>query len=315
MNLWGGVDFGGTNIKLGLVTRQGRVISQTTLLTRQHPDPDTFVQGVASTLRSLARTQRAHLLAVGVGAPGLIDAERGRIHQLVNVPGGWRGIPLARLMEQTLGCPCAVDNDVNVVALGEWSFGAGRGTKHSVYVTLGTGVGGALVINGRLVRGMIGSAGEIGHTSIALTGPRCACGRRGCLEAFVSTQAILRRARRAIREGASVLRRLVAREGRLTPEVVARAAAAGDRLACQIWREVGVSLGRGIANVINLLNPERIIIGGGVANAWRFFAPSLHATLSVYAFEAPLRAVRVVRAQLNDRAGIIGGACLAWERE
>ncbi len=313
-DVWGGVDFGGTNIKLGLVTREGRVIAQRMLLTRQHAQPRTFVEGLTAAFTALTRATRSRLRGVGIGAPGLIDARRGAIFQLVNVPGGWRGVRLGSLVERRLGCPCAVDNDANVVALGEWSFGAGRGTQHSVCVTLGTGVGGGLVMNGRLVRGAIGSAGEIGHTSIALTGPPCACGRRGCLEAFVSTRAILRRARRAIRGGASVLRSLVAREGTLTPEVVARAAASGDRAARQIWQEVGVSLGRGLANVINLLNPERVVLGGGVAKAWRFFAPSMHATLDVYAFDAPLNAVRVVRAQLGDRAGIIGGACLAWER-
>ena len=314
MDLWGGVDFGGTNIQLGLVTRQGRVVAQKTLLTRAHADPAAFVEGVASTLRVLAHAKGARLRGVGVGAPGLIDVRRGVIAQLVNVPGRWRGVRLGALMGRRLGCPCSIDNDVNAVALGEWSFGAGRGTEHSVYVTLGTGVGGGLVVNSRLVRGAIGSAGEIGHTSIALAGPLCACGRRGCLEAFVSTRAILRRARRAIRGGAAVLRSLVEGHGTLTPEVVARAAASGDRAARQIWHEVGVSLGRGLANVINLLNPQRIVIGGGVAKAWRFFAPSLHATLNLYAFDAPLKAVRVVRAQLGDRAGIIGGACLAWEK-
>lgn len=315
MDVWGGVDFGGTNIKLGLVTREGRVIAQRMLLTRQHEQPRAFVEGVTAAFTALARATRSRLRAVGIGAPGLIDARRGRIHQLVNVPGDWRGVRLGALVERKLRCRCVIDNDVNVIALGEWSFGAGRGTQHSVYVTLGTGVGGGLVVNGRLVRGAIGSAGEIGHTNLALAGPRCACGRRGCLEAFVSTRAILRRARRAIRGGAAVLRSLGAREGALTPEVVARAAASGDRAARQIWHEVGVCLGRGLANVINMLNPQRIVIGGGVAKAWRFFAPSMNATLEVYAFDASLSAVRVVRAQLGDRAGIVGGAVLAQEQE
>mgnify|MGYP001610723060 CR=1 FL=1 len=314
MQVWGGVDFGGTNIKLGLVTRQGRLIARTTLATRQHADPDAFARGVACVLQSLSRARGAHVLGVGVGAPGLIDTTRGRIHQLTNVPGGWRGARLGALLERRVRCRCVIDNDVNVIALGEWSFGAGRGTRHSVYLTLGTGVGGGLVLNGRLVRGAIGSAGEVGHMAIAPSGPRCACGRRGCLEAFIGTAAVLRRARRAMHRNAPRLRSLAERAGSLTPEVVARAAWAGDRAARGIWREVGDALGRGLANVVNLLNPERIVIGGGVGKAWGLFAPTMRASLRAHAFEAPAKAVSVVRAQLGDRAGIIGAAVLAWER-
>lgn len=315
MDVWGGVDFGGTNIKAGLVTRQGRVLARRTLSTHQHLTPERFARGVVAALRALARTRRARLRGVGIGAPGLIDTRDGRIHQLVNVPGGWRGVRLGVLVERYAQRPCAVDNDVNVVALGEWRVGAGRGTQHSVYVTLGTGVGGGIVLNGQLVRGALGSAGEVGHMAIALNGPRCACGRHGCLEAFIGTAAILRRARRAMRRGARVLSALAERTGRLTPEVVARAASAGDPSARGIWQEVGGCLGRGLANVVNLLNPERIIIGGGVGRAWALFAPSMRASLRAHAFEAPAKAVRVVRAQLGDRAGIIGAASLLWERQ
>src|SRR3989338_5824363 len=314
MQVWGGVDFGGTTIKLGLVTRQGRVIARTTLATRQHADPDAFARGVASALHRLSRAHRARLLGVGVGAPVLIDTTRGRIHRLTNVPGGWRGVRLGALLERRVRCRCVLDNDANAVALGEWSFGAGRGTRQSVYVTLGTGVGGGIVLNGRLVRGAIGSAGEVGHMAMALNGPRCACGRLGCLEAFVSPAAILRRARRAMRQGARVLRSLAERAGGLTPEGVARAAVAGDQAARGIWREVGDALGRGLANIVNLLNPERIVIGGGVGKAWRLFAPQMRASLRAHAFEAPANAVSVVRSQLGDRAGIIGAAVLAWEQ-
>jgi len=313
-----GVDFGGTNIKVGVVTSTGRVTRSLVLSTRDHATPSRFVEGLDEAIRRLARSEgvrRSRLRGVGVGAPGLMDGERGVITRLVNVPGGWPGLPLARLLERRLGCPCAVDNDVNVVALGEWRYGAGRGTRHSVYLTLGTGVGGGLVIDGKLLRGAAGSAGEIGHTVIDPGGPPCACGSRGCLEARIGTAAILRRARQAMRDGSRTLRRLAAQQGgRLSPALLSRAAGAGDPAARRIWRDVGVALGIALSNVMNLLNPERIVIGGGVANAWRWFSPSMRATVRRRAFAAPRRVCRIVRASLGDRAGIVGGAILVWEQ-
>ena len=313
-----GVDFGGTNIKVGCVAN-GVVVRTVVLATAAHPTPAAFLHGVEGAIERLCagvRISRAQVGGVGVGVPGLVDGARGVIHRLVNVPGGWPKVPLRQLLEQRLRLRCAVDNDVNVVALGEWRFGAGRGTRDSVYVTLGTGVGGGLIINGALARGATGSAGEIGHTTIQLDGPRCACGGRGCLEALVGTSAIIRGATQAIRSGSRQLADAARRhEGRLSPEAVSRAASRGDRAALRIWRDVGCALGVAMANVINLLNPERIVIGGGVAKAWPWFAPHLRATIRAHAFEVPANACKVVKAALGDRAGILGAALLVWEQE
>ena len=352
-----GVDFGGTNIKVGCVTPRGRVVRSLVLPTRAHATPQTFLNGVERAIDRLCAAlniRRSQVRGVGVGVPGLVDGRRGVIYRLVNVPGGWEGVALRRLLERRLRCPCAIENDVNVVALGEWRFGAGRGTRHSVYVTLGTGVGGGLVVDGALVRGITGAAGEIGHTGVQLNGPRdmrsmsgtespkslrdfwgpkCACGRRGCLEAFVGTAGIVRRARQTIRagrvpahaalrgrpdsgrSGSQLARLAVLHGGRLTPKLVSEAARAGDRAAMDIWREVGDSLGAALANVVNLLSPERIVIGGGVAGAWPWFRGRLRATVRELAFAVPANACQIVRAQLGDDAGIIGGAILVWERE
>lgn len=314
-----GVDFGGTNIKVGVVTSRGAVAAKVVLPTREHATPSRFVEGLACAIEQLAATlqlRRVGLQGLGVGAPGLIDGQRGIIHRLVNVPGGWPRVPLRQLLERRFGCPCAVDNDVNVIALGEWTFGAGRGTRHSVYLTLGTGVGGGLVIDGKLVRGASGSAGEIGHITIQPDGPRCACGNRGCLEALVGTAAILRRARQMIRthKGGALATFANREDGHLSPELISRAARAGDRSAREIWQEVGSYVGLGLSKAMNLLNPERIVIGGGVAKAWPWFAPSLTKTIRTHALEVPARACRVVQATLGDQAGIVGGAVLVWEQ-
>lgn len=313
-----GVDFGGTNVKVGLVSGRGRVVRATVLPARRIGRPAAFIPAVSRAIEELAgsvglRTSR--LCGVGVGAPGLVDVRRGLVHHLVNVTG-WRHVRLARLLAQRLRCPCAVDNDVNLVTLGEWSFGAGRGAHHLVCLALGTGVGGGLVVGDRLVRGASGSAGELGHMIIVPGGRRCGCGNRGCLEAHVGTTAILSEARAAMRRGAGLLRRFAARtpEG-LTPEVVCQAARAGDRAARQIWVRLGRRLGMAVANIVNLLNPDRVVIGGGVAKAWPMFAPSFLATVRGLSMDVPGRAARVVRARLGDEAGIVGAAVLVWQQE
>lgn len=310
-----GVDFGGTNVKVGLVTATGRVAAVTQLSSTVVGRPSSFVEGVAGAIEALARgvgSRATALRGVGVGAPGCVDVSRGIVHSVVNL-SGWHEVPLRRLLERRLRCRCIVDNDVNLFTLGEWRFGAGRGAHHLLGLTLGTGVGGGLILNGSLYRGPTGSAGEVGHTVIERRGPRCACGRRGCLEALVGTAAIVRLARRAIRHGAEPLTTLVHRAGgKVVPRLVGRAGRAGDRLAKEVWVQVGRRLGIGLANFVNLLNLERIVIGGGIANNWTLFAPTLMRTIRTEAMGVPARTVHVVRAQLGDHAGIVGGAVLLW---
>ncbi len=314
-----GVDFGGTAIKLGLVADDGEVVADTTIPTLGHSSPDALVELLAQTIRDLLRVTRpaaTGLRGVGIGVPGLVDVSRGIVHELVNV-SRWKDVPLGRLLRERLRCPCVVDNDVNVIALGEWSFGAGQGTWDSVYLTLGTGVGGGLVLNGMLLRGVSGSAGEIGHTIIQPDGPKCACGARGCLEVFIGTAGILRMAEDAVRRGKSSKLAKIAQEadGQLTPELISRAAALGDVGAKDVWERVGRYLGLTVASTINLLNPERVVIGGGIARAWRWFMPSLRRTVQEQAFKIPAKAVDIVPAALGTRAGIVGGAVLAWEQD
>lgn len=306
-----GVDVGGTQIKMGVVSARGTVLAHRVLPTRRYATPAALVEGLGGAieeLRELHGLPRASWQGVGVGLPGLVDQSRGVVHQLVNLPGRWRGIPFGGWLARRLRCRCVIDNDANMVAVGEWRAGAGRGTAHGVYLTLGTGVGGGIVSHGRLVRGATGSAGEAGHMVIAPGGPRCACGARGCLEAYVSTAAILRQARAAMRRGSAILRACATEAGGLTPAVVSDAAARGDAAARRIWRDLGERLGVAVANLVNLLNPERVVIGGGVSNAWPWFAPSLRAEVRRQAFELPARTVRIVKGQLGERAGILGAA-------
>jgi glucokinase len=268
-----------------------------------------MLAGSITALAGSAGTPVRRLRGVGIGAPGLV--QQGIVRRMVNVPG-WRNVRLQHALEQRLGCPCRVDNDANCAALGEASFGAGRGAKQVVAVTLGTGVGGGLVLDGRLYRGANGAAGEIGHMVVDPGGPRCGCGRRGCLEAHVGTAAILRRARAAMRRQPGPLRRLAA-GSRLTPRLVSDAAAAGDASARRVWEETGTWLGIGLANVVNLLNPDRIVIGGGVSGAWRYFAPSMRRAMTSHAVFSEAVTGRAVRARLGAHAGVVGAAVLLWK--
>lgn len=311
-----GVDFGGTNIKVGLVDAAGRVARSDVFASQQASRPAAFVERVGRAVEALSRAvgvAPSRLRGVGVGAPGPVDVQHGIIHFMVNVPG-WREVPLGRLLARRLHCSCVVDNDVNLFTLGEWRFGAGRGADALVGMTLGTGVGGGLVFDGRLYRGCRGAAGELGHMVIDPRGRQCGCGRRGCLEAQIGTAAILSMGRQAIHRHAGLLRESVRRAGgRLTPELISRVAAKGDRHARAIWVEVGHRLGIGLTNLVNFLNPDRVVIGGGIGNAWRWFAPAALSTVRNEAMAVPAQAVRIVRARLGNAAGVVGAAVLVWD--
>lgn len=299
-----GVDFGGTNIKIGVVSDAGRVAASRVLPSSSLRSPARFVEGVSAAAGALAgslRIRPGQLCGIGVGAPGWVDAPRGVVRSMVNVPG-WHDVPLRRLLERRLGCRCAVDNDANLFTLAEHRFGAGRGAAHMVGLTLGTGVGGGIIVDGALYRGADGGAGEAGHMVIDPRGGRCGCGRRGCLETWVGAAAIVRLGRTALRR----------RTGPLTPRMIGDAARAGNARARAVWAEVGRRLGIGAANLANLLNPQRIVIGGGIANNWALFSPALLKTLRAEAMASSGRTVRVLPARLGDRAGIVGAAVLVW---
>lgn len=310
-----GVDFGGTTIKVGLVDAQSRIRNTRVLPTRQYGAPRRFAEGVAAAAASMARDRGVatrRLRGIGVGAPGTVDAGAGVVRRCVNVPG-WTDIPIAPWLTRRLGCPCAVDNDANAFTLAEWRLGAGRGSRALVGMTLGTGVGGGLVWEGKLLRGATGSAGEVGHMVIDAGGPRCGCGRRGCLEALIGTAAILRLARAVLRRGEGRLGGYVRRAGKLAPRVMGDAGRAGDGPSRRAWETFGHRLGIGLANLVNVLNPDRIVIGGGVANNWSLFGPAMKRTVTAEALPVPGRHVRIARGQLGDRAGILGAAVLVWE--
>ncbi len=311
-----GVDIGGGSFKLGLVDLNGRVLARESFLTNsvsgRKAQLDVLAAHVAHFIKE-ARKKALRVRGVGIGAPGPIDVERGFVYFFPNIPG-WKDTPLKDLLEKRLKRPVSVDNDANVMALAEFEFGAGRGTKNVIALTLGTGVGGGLVMDGRLFHGPRYSAAEIGHLVINEDGPMCACGSRGCVETYVGSGYFVREVKRRLKRGAkSILKKWTKENGKeITPLLVARAARRGDAFSKEIWRETGGHLGTALAGLANILNPEKIILGGGIAQNGSLLFKPLIAALGKKAFPIAARSVRVVPAALGVDAGLIGAAALVF---
>jgi glucokinase len=301
-----GVDIGGTDIKVGLVTRDGRIEKSGTIPTR----PDEGPRAAAARVRDWLKEQGVavqDILAAGIACAGLIDREAGSIITSPNLHD-WDGAELGRIFSSALSLPVHVENDASSAAFGEYRMGAGRGTKDFACLTLGTGVGGGLVIGGFLHRGFHGLAGEIGHTIVMIDGPQCSCGNRGCLEALVGAEYIVERARAALgSEPESELHQL----SRITVKDISIAASKGDRLALNVLKETGRYLGIGLCNLIHVIDPEVIAIGGGVAGAGELILEPARAAIHDCVMHEVLAGVRIVQAELGNRAAMIGVSILA----
>lgn len=309
-----GVDLGGTNIVVGAMPEDGsRELGVRSEPTRPEGGAEAVVDRIVSlisdTIADVAAATGAtasDFCGVGVGAPGPLDRERGVVVVAPNL--GWRDFPLRDAISQRIDLPATLDNDANCATVGEWWQGAARGARNVVGITIGTGIGGGIVLDGQLYHGSSDVAGEIGHTTIDSTGRYCRCGNYGCLEAYASGPAIAQRAREALeRDEVSVLRRMV--DGaldRLTSATVYEAAHHGDALALELVRDTAKFLGTGIANLLNTLNPDVVVITGGVTRAGdRLFEP-LRAEVKRRAFRPAVAACRIVPGALDGTAGMVG---------
>ncbi len=301
-----GVDIGGTDIKIGLVTYEGRVEKSGKIPTRPEEGPASAAARVREWLKG-QDVPAGGVSAAGVACAGLIDREVGGIITSPNLEG-WDGVELGRIFSAALTVPVHVENDANAAAFGEYRMGAGRGTKDFACLTLGTGVGGGLIVGGGLHRGFHGLAGEIGHTIVMEGGPRCSCGNRGCLEALVGAGYIVERAREALAsEPESALGGL----GEITVKDISIAASKGDKLALEVLKETGRFLGIGLCNLIHMIDPEVIAIGGGVAGAGEHILGPARAVIRDCVMHEVLAGVRIVQAELGNRAAMVGVSILA----
>ncbi len=309
-----GVDLGGTNIVVGAISRDGdRQIGMRSQPTQSELGVESVVDRIAEMVEEViaeviatAGAQRDDVLGVGIGAPGPLDRERGVVVVAPNL--GWRQYPLRDAVSERLGLPATLDNDANCATLGEWWQGAARGARHVVGLTIGTGIGGGIIIDGKLHHGASDVAGEIGHTTIDLTGRYCRCGNYGCLEAYASGPAIAQRAREALeRDEVSALHRIVESDlSRLTAATVYEAAKSGDALARELVRDTATFLGAGIANLLNVFNPDVVVIAGGVTQAGEPLFDPLRAEVRRRAFRPAVDACRIVPGELPGTAGVVG---------
>jgi glucokinase len=300
------VDVGGTKIAAGVVTPEGRILKET-----RYPTPASPVRLLESIARAVLEVKNGFEVdGVCLAVAGLVLAEENKVVFSPNLHAV-EGIPLKDKLEPRIGLPLTLENDANAATWGEFRFGAGSEVDHLVFVALGTGIGGGVISHGMLVRGAQGSAGELGHVTIQATGPRCACGNHGCLEALASGTAIRRRARELASENpGSALGRLAA-ERRVLGEDVTRLAREGDEVAVAVLEEAGRWLGIGLAGFVNVFNPEVIAVGGGVMAAGELILEAAREEVRLRARPPSRDLVQIKEATLGPMSGVLGAAALA----
>lgn len=310
-----GIDVGGTNVKIALVDDNGKIIYSNSVPTYAKMGYEYTVNNIKQAIKDLMKetnTTPSDIEGIGFDFPGQVDCKTGVVKLAPNIPG-WVNVPIAQMIEDEFHIPTRIDNDVRCAALGELKFGAGRGCENFICITVGTGIGSGIVINGKVVRGATNAAGELGHIKLQMNGgPICGCGDTGCLEAFASGPAIVAMAQEYIKGGKSTkFREMAAVEGgEITPYMVAKAAEEGDPVAKRIFEIVGEYIGIGLTSVINLLNPERVIIGGGVAESGELLLGPIRKTIKERAMVVAGNAVEILPAQLGNSAGVIGASML-----
>ena len=317
MSIYVGCDLGGTNIKVGLVdVENGSIIEVQSAPTLAREGHDAVMARMADLIDKVIMdggVARAEIGGVGIGAPGTLDVEKGLVVFLPNLPGNWPNVPLVATMTARLDLPVFILNDVRAITFAEWKFGAGRGVDTMACFAIGTGIGGGLVVNGKLHLGIKGTAGELGHLTIDFNGPKCGCGNYGCVETYASGPAIAAAASRIVMQGGTTtIGEMVNYDlNRITPRVVYEAALAGDAIAQEVYRQAGEALGFAVANVLLTVGARKIVIGGGVAAAGDLLLEPVRRVIRERVFMMPKEKVEIVLAELGTEAGIVGTALWA----
>ncbi|MEX0800508.1 MAG: ROK family protein [Dehalococcoidia bacterium] len=307
--LYGAIDLGGTKVRSIVADGSGEVLGSDIRpsLTADGLEP-VLDRMAASFEAALAESgvERSSLAGLGIASPGAVDAQRGIVPEAPQLPG-WQDVPLARILGDRIGLAARLENDATAAALGEHRFGAGKGSRYMIYITVSTGVGGGIIIDGQMYGGKSGAAGELGHIVIDVNGPPCGCGSRGCLESLASGTAIAKRGEELAASGKSpALAKLREAEGPVTAEMVHRAATEGDTASVGLYREAGRYFGVALASYVNIFDPEVIVIGGGVAKAGELLMAEARATMEAMAMSQPLKGVRLVASALGDFGGALG---------
>ncbi len=305
-------DFGGTHLRAAVIDESGEVLSRVDHATPDEATPESVIARVVDLLAEAAEAAQPQPSAVCIATAGLINANEGKVILAPNIPG-FRNLVLTTPVAQRLGVPAYIENDASAAALGEFRFGAGKGTRHLLHATLGTGIGGGIVIEGKLYRGAKGLAGEIGHIIINPAGPKCNCGSRGCLEAMVSGVAFAERARRILEQGKSrVLHEIVGYEDPSATHLYV-AATKGDSLCEAEIRHGGHLLGLGLGSLVNVLNPDAVTLSGGLLSMGDMLIGPMREAMYSLAY-GPAAGTLIRLSTLGEDAGLLGAAAVAFER-
>lgn len=311
-----GVDLGGTKILTALADQEGKILQRVLVDTGANEPAEKVVERIITTVERVIReagVEKTDVQRIGVGSPGPLDIQQGIVLFSPNLR--WHHVHIVKQMQDALGIPVLLENDANAAAMAEHAFGAGRGSQHMIYMTISTGIGGGVIINGQILHGSSDSGGEIGHHTIEPHGPQCGCGNPGCLEALASGTALGRYGREAYESGVSTkIRELAESVQEVNGSTVTRAAEAGDPVALEIVAKVAEYIGIGIANMINIFNPEKIVLGGGVMKAGHLFMGTILETVEKRALEAPRKRCEILFSELGSDVGVLGAIAVALNR-
>lgn len=316
LTMFGSIHLGGAHTGCALATGAGRMVAERSIPTQAHEGPEAVLTRIAETIGEMAAAVGGRILALGVGVPGLADFHRGRTLFLPNLPTHWRETPVADFLAARLDCPVFLLNDARMGALGELWYGHGKSIKTMVFVTIGTGIGGGVVIDRKLRLGPFGAAGEIGHQTILPDGPLCGCGNRGCLEALAGVPALTAEGVRLMQSGhAPRLRQIVEGDAnRITPAHMAQAAAGGDTAVRDVLARAARFLGIGLANVVTMVYPELVVLAGDIAGYERLLIDTVQRELRERVRIFPVEHLRVETSLLEKKASLWGGLALAIAR-
>ncbi|MEI6845680.1 MAG: ROK family protein [Candidatus Firestonebacteria bacterium] len=312
-----GVDLGGTNIAAGIVNSSGKVILREKLPTLAKLGGKAVLGRIGQVIDALLLKVdpkiRKNIKGIGIGTPGLVEHEKGIVREPPNLPG-MDGMNIKKFLEKRFKVKAFVANDANAYAVGEHTYGAGKGTKNMVCITLGTGLGGGIIIDGKLYVGSFETAGELGHVIIRKEGKRCLCGSTGCVETYVGANFIADRVRADIKKGkkTSIVKLVNGDLSKINPIIIEKAARQNDKYAKNLWNELGAEIGTALISIVNTLSPEMVVIGGGVSKAGDLLFKPIRKQFQEIGFSFLKKKVKIVPGKLSDDAGVLGSSSLVW---
>jgi glucokinase len=296
------IDLGGTNLKCALLDSQLKIKAKNSFTTKSFDNKTKLINGISNSVSDFMLSQgltKNTIFGVGIGLPGPVDSKKGIVHFLPNIPG-WKEVPLKKILEKKIKLPIFVDNDAKLMTIAEHRVGAAKKFQNALCLTLGTGVGGGLIINGSLYRGNDNAAGELGHIPLNEEGPLCGCGGKACLERYVGNAVILKKAYKLFKKN-------------ITLEEISQMAKHNNIKAIKFWKSVGEKLGLGLSGIVNLLNLDVIVIGGGVSDAGKILFDSIKQAITLRAMSVQSKRVKIFKAKLGNEAGVIGAGLLVKE--